>query len=109
MLQVKAKKKSSSPAREPLVEKKLRTSSTAREGPSTYERLMIDLTSYMGKKEAARSEPMKPAVLKVVRTVVDKIVQWRNSALPLCAWFYSKTALCDKVRSDFGSVCSDEE
>ena len=51
------KKRSSPPTQEMPVEKKLKTSSAAREDPSAAERPVIGMTSSNGKKnEAARSE-----------------------------------------------------
>lgn len=67
------RKRSSSPTREPSVEKKLKTSSVAHKSPSITGRLVIDLTSFKGKKEAAGSELVKPVTLRVARIIADRI------------------------------------
>ncbi|KAM1185534.1 hypothetical protein ACFX2G_015136 [Malus domestica] len=73
------KKRSSSPTQEMLVEKKLKASSIAHEGPHIAKRLVIDLTSSKGKKdEAARFERMTPAMLKIASTIAEKIAQSRG-------------------------------
>ncbi|KAM2239454.1 hypothetical protein ACFXTI_009007 [Malus domestica] len=56
------------------VEKKMKTSSVAREGLPAIERPVIGLTSSIGKKnEAVRSEPVMPAMPKMGSTIVDRI------------------------------------
>ncbi|XP_050111667.1 uncharacterized protein LOC126590183 [Malus sylvestris] len=63
----------SSLAREPSMEKRSKTSSAAHENSFTAERLVIDLTSFKRKRDATGLEPAKPAVLRVARTVADRI------------------------------------
>ena len=57
-----------------LVKKKLKTSSTTREGPPTVEKPVINITSSNGKKnEAARSEPVAPTMLRMANSIADNI------------------------------------
>ncbi|KAB2608578.1 paramyosin-like [Pyrus ussuriensis x Pyrus communis] len=78
------KKKSSTPTQEMSFEKKLKTFSTACEGPPNTDKLVITLISSNEKKdEAARSELMTPVMLKVVRTIVDRIDQRRAESMLL--------------------------
>lgn len=83
------RKRSSSPTQKPSVEKKLKTSSTARDGLSTIGRLVSDLTSSKEKK-AIGSEPVRLATLKVARTAADKIVQRKSSTMPPVPGFILK-------------------
>ncbi|KAM1363028.1 hypothetical protein EV2_028755 [Malus domestica] len=78
------KKRHSLPAQEMLVEKKPKTSSTACEGPLATERLVIDLTSSIGKKnKAARSEPMTSTMPKIASTITYRIAQRKGFVMPL--------------------------
>ncbi|KAM2355176.1 hypothetical protein ACFX1X_009807 [Malus domestica] len=68
------KKRHSTHAQKILVEKKLKTSSTAHKGPPTAEKFVIDLTFSKGKKEnAARYEHVTSAMLKMASTIADRI------------------------------------
>ncbi|KAM2349302.1 hypothetical protein ACFX1X_012823 [Malus domestica] len=78
-------KRSSLLAQEIPVEKKLKTSSVALEGPPAAERPMIDMTSSNKKtNEAARSEPMAPTMSRMVSTTADRIAQHRGPVVPQC-------------------------
>lgn len=74
------RKKSSSPAREPSVEKKLKTSSATRS--STVGRLVVDLSSSRNKKEPTGSELVKLAASRVTRTVANKITHLVPGFIP---------------------------
>ena len=77
------KKKYSLLAQEMPIEKILKTSSATREGPYTAEGLVIDMTSFNGKKnKAARSEPMAPAMSRMASTIADEIAQRRGPVMP---------------------------
>ncbi|KAM2295253.1 hypothetical protein ACFX1S_035085 [Malus domestica] len=66
------------------VEKKLKTSFAAREGPPAAERPVIDMTSSNGKKnEVARSEPVAPAMLRMASAIANRIAQRRGLVMPL--------------------------
>ncbi|KAM1053769.1 hypothetical protein ACFX2I_001182 [Malus domestica] len=67
-----------------LVEKKLKTSSDAREGPPATERPVIDMTSSNGKKkEAAKSEYVASAMSRMANMIDDRIAQRRGFVIPL--------------------------
>ena len=77
------KKRSSPPAHEMPVKKKLKTSSAAHEGPLATERYVIDMTSSNGKKnKAARSEHVASSMLRMASTIVDKIAQRKGFIMP---------------------------
>ncbi|KAM2147322.1 hypothetical protein ACFX1Q_004082 [Malus domestica] len=78
------KKRSSPPAHEMPVKKKLKTSSAAHEGPLATERYVIDMTFSNGKKsKAARSEHVASSMLRMASTIVDKIAQHKGFIMPL--------------------------
>ena len=77
------KKRSSPPAHEMPVKKKLKTSSAAHEGLLATERYMIDMTSSNGKKcKAARSEHVASSMLRMASTIMDKIAQRKGFIMP---------------------------
>ena len=74
------KKRSSPPTQEMPVEKKLKTSFAALEGPLADERLVIDMTSSNGKKNgAARSE----LVVRAMSRSLYQNVCWELSPVHL--------------------------
>ncbi|KAM1845079.1 hypothetical protein ACFX13_019413 [Malus domestica] len=94
------KKRPFPPAQEMSVEKKMKTSSAAREGPFAVKRYVIDLTSSNGKKsEAIKSEPMMSAMPKMASTITDRIAQHRGSVMSQVSNFISRRALGAKCGS----------
>ncbi|KAM1221805.1 hypothetical protein ACFX2J_009415 [Malus domestica] len=82
------------------VEKKLKTSSVAHEGPPTAERPVIDVSSSNRKKnEAARTEPMAPAMSRMASTTADRIAQHRGPVIPPMLKFVPRCPL----EAKFGS------
>ncbi|KAM1425453.1 hypothetical protein TB1_017090 [Malus domestica] len=83
-----------------LIKKKLKTSFTAREGPSVVERPVIDITSSTGKKnEATRSEPVAFAMSRMVGVITDRIAQHRGPVMPLVPKFVPRCSLGAKSGS----------
>ncbi|KAM1444322.1 hypothetical protein ACFX2I_040486 [Malus domestica] len=66
------------------VKKKLKTSSIIHEGLLAAERPVIDMISSNRKKtEAARSEPVAPAMSRMASMIADMITQCRGLVMPL--------------------------
>ena len=76
------KKRSSSPACEPLAEKKPKTSFAARGSSSAAEKLVIDLTSPKGVKKTIETEHEKPAAPKVTTSITKRLAKWKGLVTP---------------------------
>ncbi|KAM1631878.1 hypothetical protein ACFX2K_019839 [Malus domestica] len=64
--------------------RKLKTSSTACEGPPATESHVIDMTSSNGKKnKAAGSEHVAPTMSRMAYTIIDSIPQRKGYIMPL--------------------------
>ncbi|KAM1243674.1 hypothetical protein ACFX2G_035903 [Malus domestica] len=85
------RKRSSSPACEPSVEKKPITSSIARRSSSVAENLVIDLTFPKGVKMTVEPEPVKPAAPKVTASIAERLAQHMSLVVPLVSRFVSKS------------------
>ncbi|KAM2105421.1 hypothetical protein ACFX1R_015929 [Malus domestica] len=78
------KKRSSPPVQEMPIEKKLKISFAAREGPPAAKRLVIDITSSNEKKNgAAKSKSVALATTRMASTIADKIAHHRGLVMPL--------------------------
>ena len=78
-------------AQETPAENKSKTSSAAREGSPAAPKLVIDLTSSKGeKKEAARFVLVAPAIPKATSLIADRIALRRNSFVPSVPKFVPK-------------------
>ncbi|KAM1514609.1 hypothetical protein COP1_013840 [Malus domestica] len=89
-----------SPAQETLAEKKIKTSSTAREGSPAASKLVINLTSSKGEKEkTARFVPVTPIAQKAASSIVERIAQRRSSSMTLVPKFVPKRSFGAKSGS----------
>ncbi|KAM1728318.1 hypothetical protein ACFX12_018830 [Malus domestica] len=84
------KKRYSSPACKPSVEKKRKTSSATRGSSCVSEKLVIDLTSSKGAKMTVEPKPVKPTAPKVTASIAKRLAQRKGSVTLLVSRFVSK-------------------